>query len=223
MFNIIHVIMIVIEVSFVMKTYTDEEINLINSLCKPINEIDMNLINNIIDKMLLNGDYEELINFLNSLYDFAEIPNNIVDKLISENNKKCISIFLENEDILYFLTDEEKNRLKTFLNACEINVKLRETYDYYYKLLFKQGVRIWNCDSKIINDKIIEHKCTRYNKLINIKLKEVKDIGVIVSCIIYTNYNLSEEEQLLKEIDYINEFGFNIDRDINNSAIIKNL
>ena len=37
----------------------------------------------------------------------------------------------------------------------------------------------------------------------------------------YKNYNLTENEQLLKAIDYINEYGFNIDRNINNDDIIK--
>ena len=48
-------------------------------------------------------------------------------------------------------------------------------------------------------------------------------MGVVVSCIMYSNYYLSEEEQILKGIDYINEFGFNIERNINNKNIIKNL
>ena len=71
-----------------MKKYTDKELDVINSLNKPIDNIDMTLVNSIINKMLLKGYYEDLINFLNNLYDFAEIPNDIVDKLISDNNKK---------------------------------------------------------------------------------------------------------------------------------------
>lgn len=206
-----------------MKKYTEEEITIIKSLHKTTKNINIDLVNNIINKMLLNNDYEELIIFLNNLHDFTEPPIDIVEKLISNNNKKCISIFLENEESLYFLTNEEINKLKSFLNVHEINIKLKKTYDYYYKLLYEQDVRIMTADAKKINDHIIEHKCRKYNKLIKLKLKEVKDIGVIVSCIIYTNYNLSEEEQLFKCIDYINEYNFNIDRDTNNSAIIKNL
>ena len=36
----------------------------------------------------------------------------------------------------------------------------------------------------------------------------------------YKYYNLSKEEQLLSVIDYINEFGFGIDRNLNNDNII---
>lgn len=197
-----------------MKKYTDEETNLINSLNKPINNIDMTLVESVVNKLLLNKDCVELIYFLNALYDFAEIPKDMVDKLIVENNKECISIFLENEDILYFLTNAETNKLKSFLNVNEVNIKLRGSYDYYYNLLFKKGVRHLKLIK--INDEILEHTFTKYNKLIGIKLKEIKDIGLVVSCINYRNYNMSEEEQILKAIDYINDYDFNIVRDVNN-------
>ena len=146
-----------------------------------------------------------------------------MDILIQDNNKKCISIFLEKEESLYFLTEKEKNKLKEFLNAQEINIILDKSYDYYYKMLYDQGIRTWNSNTIKKDDNIVEHKFTRYNKLIKIKLKEVKNIGVIVSCVIYSNYNLSNEEQILNDIDYINEFGFNIERNINNINIIKNI
>lgn len=201
-----------------MKKYTDKELDFINSFNKPIDNIDMNLVNSILNKMLLNGYYEDLINFLNDLYDFAEIPNDIVDKLISEDNKKCVSVFLENENQLYFLNDGEKDKLKAFLDVREVNVKLSESYDYYYKLLFEQKVRNWK--SVKIDDNVTEYTYIRYNKPINLKLREGKDIGVIVSCVLYANYDLSKEEQVLKEIDYLNEYGFNIERNINNDAIL---
>lgn len=201
-----------------MKDYTEEEKILINSLNRPIDNIDDTLVSSIVDKLLNNKDFEELIHFLNSLYDFAKVPRNIVDKLINENNKGCISIFLENEDILYFLSTDETNKLKKFLNAYEINIKLKKSYDYYYKLLFKQGFR--HLKSTKTNDKITEHLFTRYNKLARIKLKEITGIGIVVSYIDYKNYNVTENEQLLKAIDYINEYGFNIDRKINNNNII---
>ena len=204
-----------------MSIYTDDENKLINSLYKENNDKDMNLVNNIINKMLLNNDYEELLHFLNNLFDFANIYINIVDRLIKDDNKECISIFLENEDILYFLTNDDKKKLKDYLNINEINIKLSETYDYYYNMLFNQGIRLWN--SKAKDDNIIEHKYTRYNKPIKIKLKEVKDSGLFVSCVIYTNYKLSDDEQVLKVIDYINEYGFNIDKNIDKLIIIKNL
>lgn len=54
-----------------MKNYTEEEKNLISSLNKPIDNIDKSLVNSIIDKMLNKYYYEELIDFLNSLYDFT--------------------------------------------------------------------------------------------------------------------------------------------------------
>jgi len=203
-----------------VEKFTYEESNIINSLDKPIEEINMNLVNSIVNKMLQNSDYEELIKLLNLLNDFAKIPKNIVCRLIRDNNKEYAFVFLENEDILYFLTNEKKNKLKTFLNVPEVNIKLSESFDYYYNLLFKQGVRQWK--STKINDDIIEHTFIRYNKLIRIKLKEIKENDIVVSCINYRNYNLSEEEQILKVIDYLNDYGFNIDRNINNAAIIKN-
>lgn len=201
-----------------MKKYTEEEKNLIQFLNKPNYAIDETLISSIIDKMLNNKEFEELIHFLNSLHDFTKVSNNIVDKLINDNNKECVSIFLENEDTLYFLNDYEKDKLKNFLNVYEVNIKLKETYEYYYNLLFKQGFRHFK--SIEINNKITEHLFTRYNKAIRIKLKEIDDIGVVVSYINYKYYNLSKEEQLLSVIDYINEFGFGIDRNLNNDNII---
>ena len=204
-----------------MKNYTEDEKKLINSLNRPIENIDKSLINSIVDKMLYNNNYEGLLNFLNTLNDFADVPNDIVDKLLKTNNKECVAEFLDNENFLYFLNLEEKNKLKSFLNVHEINIKLENTYDYYYKMLYKQGIRNWHNDILKINDDITEHILTRYNKSLKLKLKEVKKIGVVVSCIVYSNYYLSEEEQILSGIDYINEFGFNIERNINNKNIIK--
>lgn len=201
----------------ITKNYTKEEKNLIYYLNKPIANINDTLINSIINKMLNNKDFEELIYFLNKLYDFAKIPKNIVERLINENNKECISIFLENEDSLYFFSDKEKNILKKFLNVYEVNIKLSNTFDYYYKLLFDQGFR--NFKTIKINDKIIEHLFTRDSKFTKIKLKEIENIGVIVSYINYTYFNLSKEEQRLKEIDYINKFGFNINRNTHNDFL----
>ena len=166
-----------------------------------------------------NKNFEELIHFLNSLNDFAKVPENIVDRLINLNNKECISIFLENEDILYFLNANEKNKLKKFLNVYDVNIKLKESYNYYYRLLFKQGFRHFK--SIKTNDRITEHLFTRYNKLTRIRLKEISNIGIVVSYIDYKNYNLTENEQLLKAIDYINEYGFDIDRKLNKDNIIK--
>lgn len=191
-----------------MKDYTDEENNLINYLHEPIDNIDETLVSSIIDKLFDNKDFEKLIHFFNSLYDFAKVPENIVDKLINKNNKECIAIFLENENILYFLNNDEKNKLKEFLNVYEVNIKLEESYDFYYKLLFKQGFRYFK--SIKISDKITEHLFTRYNILTRIKLKEITGIGIVVSYIDYKNYNLTANEQLLKAIDYINEYGFNL-------------
>ena len=119
-----------------MKAYTEEEKNLIKSLNRPIENINETLVSSIVDKLLDNKDFEELIQFFNSLYDFAEVPKNIVDKLILENNKECIAEFLENEDSLYFLNKSEINRLKNFLNVREINIRLEKDYDYYYKFLY---------------------------------------------------------------------------------------
>ena len=204
-----------------MEKYTYKETSLINSLNKPIDNIDMILVNSIVNKMIKNGEYNGLLNFLNNLYDYAKLPKNIVDKLILENNKDCIAEFLDNEEILYFLNLEEKNKLKKYLNACEVNIKLDNTFDYYYKKLYKQGIRIWRNNTIKNNNKIIiEHLFTQYNKIIKLKLIEVKDIGVIASCVIYSNYYLPKEEQIFKGIDYINEFEFNIDKDINNKNIL---
>ena len=202
-----------------MKDFTEEENNLIDSLCEPIDNIDQTLVNSIVNKLLDNKNYEELMNFLDSLNDFAEVPENIVDKLITENNKECISVFLENEYKLYFFNNEEKNRLKEFLNAYEVNIKLKEPYDFYYKLLFEQGFRHYKAIK--ISDNITEHIFTRYNEFTKIRLKEITDIGVVVSYIDYTNYNLTEKEQLLKAIDYINEYGFNIDKNLNTNDVVK--
>lgn len=201
-----------------MKKFTEEEKNLIQFFNKPNYAIDETLISSIIDKMLNNKEFEELIHFLNSLHDFTKVSNDIVDKLINDNNKECVSIFLENEDTLYFLNDCEKDKLKNFLNVYEVNIKLKDTYEYYYNLLFKHGFRHFKTTE--INNKITEHLFTRYNKAIRIKLKEIDDIGVVVSYINYKYYNLSKEEQLLSVIDYINEFGFGIDRNLNNDNII---
>ena len=92
-----------------MEKYTEGEMELINSLNKPVNDVDMNLVDSVIDKMLLNEEYDNLLSFLNALNDFSNTSKNIVDKLITENNKKCISIFLENESSLYFLNKEKSD------------------------------------------------------------------------------------------------------------------
>ncbi len=201
-----------------MKKYTEEEKNLIDSLNKPIDNVDESLVNSIVDKMLCNGDYEKLIYFLNVVHDFASVPNNLVDGLINNDNKECISTFLENEEILYFLSEDEKNKFKNSLNIHEINIKLKKPYDYYYNLLFKQGFRSFK--SIKINDKITEHLFTRYNKPTKIKLKEIDDIGVVVSYINYKYYNRSQEEQISDAIDYINKFGFDIAEKLNSNDII---
>ena len=57
-----------------MKDYTEEEKNLIKSLNKPIDNINETLVSSIVDKLLDNKDFKELINYFNSLYDFAEVP-----------------------------------------------------------------------------------------------------------------------------------------------------
>jgi hypothetical protein len=203
-----------------MKEFTNDEKEFIVSLNKPIQDIDINIIKSIINKMIQSKEYKKLIDLLNNLYDFAKIPNNMVDKLIQNNNKECISIFLENEESLYFSNEKEKNKLKKFLNVSGVNIKLKESYDYYYNILYNQEIRC--CKTIKTNNRIVEHIFTKNNKLIKIKLSEVKDIGTIVSCIIYSNYDISEKEQILKCIDYINEFGFDIERDINNKSIIRN-
>ena len=137
-----------------MEKYTEGETELINSLNKPVNDVDMNLVDSVIDKMLLNEEYDNLLNFLNALNDFSNTSKNIVDKLITENNKKCISIFLENESSLYFLNKEKIMQLKIYLGVSEVNIKLDKPYDYYYKLLFNQGVRLFKTVEMNDNEKL---------------------------------------------------------------------
>lgn len=197
-----------------MEKYTEGEMQLINSLNKPVNDVDMNLVDSIIDKMLLNEEYDNLLSFLNALNDFSNTSKNIVDKLITENNKECISIFLENESSLYFLNKEEIMQLKIYLGVSEVNIKLDKPYDYYYKLLFNQGVRLFKTIE--MNDNEKEYIFTRYNKEFKIKLKEIKNVGLVVSYVDYHNYNLTKEEQINNAIDYINEYGFAIENDIKN-------
>lgn len=197
-----------------MEKYTEGEIELINSLNKPVNDVDMNLVDSVIDKMLLNEEYDNLLSFLNALNDFSNTSKNIVDKLITEKNKKCISIFLENESSLYFLNKEEIMQLKIYLGVSEVNIKLDKPYDYYYKLLFNQGVRLFKTVE--MNDNEKEYIFTRYNKEFKIKLKEIKNVGLVVSYVDYHNYNLTKEEQINNAIDYINEYGFAIENDIKN-------
>lgn len=197
-----------------MEKYTEGEMELINSLNKPVNDVDMNLVDSVIDKMLLNEEYDNLLSFLNALNDFSNTSKNIVDKLITENNKKCISIFLENESSLYFLNKEKIMQLKIYLGVSEVNIKLDKPYDYYYKLLFNQGVRLFKTVE--MNDNEKEYIFTRYNKEFKIKLKEIKNVGLVVSYVDYHNYNLTKEEQINNAIDYINEYGFAIENDIKN-------
>ncbi|MBR2138790.1 MAG: hypothetical protein IJ966_05835 [Bacilli bacterium] len=197
-----------------MEKYTEGEMQLINSLNKPVNDVDMNLVDSIIDKMLLNEEYDNLLSFLNALNDFSNTSKNIVDKLITENNKECISIFLENESSLYFLNKEEIMQLKIYLGVSEVNIKLEKPYDYYYELLFNQGVRLFKAVE--INDNEKEYIFTRHNKEFKIKLKEIRNVGLVVSYVDYHNYNLTKEEQINNAIDYINEYGFAIENDIKN-------
>lgn len=197
-----------------MEKYTEGEMELINSLNKPVNDVDMNLVDSVIDKMLLNEEYDNLLSFLNALNDFSNTSKNIVDKLITENNKKCISIFLENESSLYFLNKEKIMQLKIYLGVSEVNIKLDKPYDYYYELLFNQGVRLFKTVE--MNDNEKEYIFTRYNKEFKIKLKEIKNVGLVVSYVDYHNYNLTKEEQINNAIDYINEYGFAIENDIKN-------
>lgn len=194
-----------------MQKFTKRELDFINSLNCPVVHIDNELINSIINKIILNKDYDYLIYLLNALYDFAEIPQDIVNNLISNNDKKGISIFLDNEKELYFLSKKEVDKLKEFLNVKEAYFKLDKSYDYYYNILFKEGLRQQK-PIKINND-IIEYTYYRYNKPIGIKIFDIKDIGLIVSYVNYLNYNLTIEEQIIKVIDYLNEFGFNITKD----------
>ena len=197
-----------------MEKYTEGEMQLINSLNKPVNDVDMNLVDSIIDKMLLNEEYDNLLSFLNALNDFSNTSKNIVDKLITENNKECISIFLENESSLYFLNKEEIMQLKIYLGVSEVNIKLEKPYDYYYELLFNQGVRLFKTVE--MNDNEKEYIFTRHNKEFKIKLKEIRNVGLVVSYVDYHNYNLTKEEQINNAIDYINEYGFAIENDIKN-------
>ena len=200
-----------------MEKYTEGEMQLINSLNKPVNDVDMNLVDSIIDKMLLNEEYDNLLSFLNALNDFSNTSKNIVDKLITENNKECISIFLENESSLYFLNKEEIMQLKIYLGVSEVNIKLEKPYDYYYELLFNQGVRLFKAVE--INDNEKEYIFTRHNKEFKIKLKEIRNVGLVVSYVDYHNYNLTKEEQINNAIDYINEYGFAIENDIKNISM----
>lgn len=206
--------------------FANEELELINSLYKPIENVDINLVNSIIDKMVRSKKYKELIDFLNLLYDFSgidELFENFAERLITENNKECISFFLDEEENLDFFDNSTKHNLITFLNSKKIYIKLNNTYDYYYKMLFSQGLRSWKNIN--INENLVEHSYTRYNKLIKFKIIEDNNFGVIILYTNYLNYNLSYEEQILKAIDYLNEFGFNIERSIesimNESLITK--
>src|SRR5574344_168520 len=133
-----------------MEQYTEEEFALIH-LNRPIEKIDVNLIKSIETKMNLNKEYDYLIDFYNTLNDFSNFSfNNVAGYLIKNDNKECIANFLENEDSLYFFTKEDINKLKKYLNAMEINIKLDKDYDYYYKLLFKKGVRPYTKPEQII-------------------------------------------------------------------------
>lgn len=200
-----------------MEEFTNKELAFINSINEPITNIDNDLVNTIINKMIINKEYEELICFLNSLNDFAQVPSRLVNRLIDDNNKECISVFLENIDDLYFFDDLEKQKLKNYLNVKDIFIKLPETYNYYYRLLFSHGVRLWK---SINNNEYIEHIYTRYNELIKIRLIESSKFGVIASYINYLDYNLSREEQILNCINYINQFGLNLENNINEITLV---
>lgn len=203
-----------------MLKFTNNELTFINSLNNPITNIDMDLVNTIIDKMIINKQYEELISFLNSLNDFAQIPSGLANRLIDDNNRECISVFLDNIDILYFFDDLEKQKLKDYLNAISVFIKLPENYDFYYKLLFSRGVRIWKSTN---NNGYVEHTYTRYNELIKIRLIESNKLGVIAAYVNYLDYNLPKEEQILNCIDYLNQFGFNLEKDTNKITLIDEL
>ena len=84
-------------------------------------------------------------------------------------------------------------QLKIYLGVSEVNIKLDKPYDYYYKLLFNQGVRLFKTVE--MNDNEKEYIFTRYNKEFKIKLKEIKNVGLVVSYVDYHNYNLTKEEQ----------------------------
>lgn len=198
-----------------MIKFTDNELELLNSLKEPITNIDVELVKSIINKMVINKEYESLIHFLNALNDFSPI-NNIFETflkyLIEDNNKECISFLLDNEELLYFLNIEEKQKLIKFLNAKKVYIKLKDSYDYYNILLFKQGLRSWKTNK--INDNLIEHTYTKNNQLVKFQIIESNNNGILISYTNYLNYNLTEEEQIKKNIDYLNAFGFNIERSI---------
>ena len=105
-------------------------------------------------------------------------------------------------------------QLKIYLGVSEVNIKLEKPYDYYYELLFNQGVRLFKAVE--INDNEKEYIFTRHNKEFKIKLKEIRNVGLVVSYVDYHNYNLTKEEQINNAIDYINEYGFAIENDIKN-------
>lgn len=131
-----------------MEKYTNDEISIINAN-EPINNINNSLVDSIVKKMLHNKEYESLVNFYNTLYDFSILDlSEISDNLIKGNEFECIAFFLNNEDVLYFLPSEEKKKLKNFLNVKEISIKLNEPYNYYKDLLFKQGFIIFPSDIK---------------------------------------------------------------------------
>jgi len=202
-----------------MEQYTEEESNLIH-LSRPIEKIDVNLVKSIESKMHLNKEYDNLIDFYNTIYDFSNYSfKDVADCLIKKENKDCIAQFLENEDSLYFFTKEDINKLKKYLNAMEVNIKLNKDYDYYYKLLFKKGVRPYT--KPTINNYMKIYSFSRYNKNFKIKLIDVKNEGLFVSYINYYNYNLLKEEQVLYAISYINEFGFDINKDAKSVSLIE--
>src|SRR5574344_2727546 len=159
-----------------MEHYNEEELNLIHSN-RPIETIDVNLIKSIEIKMHLNKEYNNLLDFYNTLYDFSNFSfKDVADYLIKNDNKECIAYFLENEDLLYFFTKEDINKLKKYLNAYEVNIKLNKDYDYYYKLLFKKGVRPWSKPK--INNYMKKYSFSRYNINFKLKLIEVKNEGL---------------------------------------------
>ena len=64
--------------------YTEKEIAFINSLNSPVSNVDVDLVNSIINKMLINKDYLKLINTLNSLFDFATLTFNSLFSVLSK-------------------------------------------------------------------------------------------------------------------------------------------
>lgn len=188
--------------------FTKEEIELIKSLHVPVRNVNMILVNSIINKFMLNKEHEKIIYFLNTLNDFAETPDDFVNKLIKDNNKECIATFLENKSILYFISEKDIKKLEKFIDAYEVNIILDKPYKFYYDLLFKQGVRLSKTNEA---EHIKEYFFTRYNREFKIRLKDIKGVGLVVSYINYKNYYLSKEEQLKIAIEYINEYGFNIE------------